>query len=260
MVNDTDNTTPAQPEQVKPDLEAVKDSTLDAGEKIMTGSEDENEKDRNWKAFREIRKKERAERELAEQRAADKEREVIALKRAMEAAFAGGINTQSQQTQNDRNAYSGEYREESEDERIEKKVQAAIAQREIAAEKQRIERAQQEYPARLRQANPDFDQVVSQENLDYLDYHYPEVSRPLQRLGDSYDKWDDVYRAVKKFVPNNTSSKKEAAKANANFMKPRSMSSAGLSQNTQAPAGSSLSEEKKQDNWARMQRHMKGLS
>ncbi len=35
---------------------------------------------------------------------------------------------------------------------------------------------------------PDFDHIVNAENLDYIDYHYPEVSRPLQRLNDGYEK------------------------------------------------------------------------
>lgn len=254
MVNDSDNTTPSTTDQVKPESDLIKTPSVDVG-KNADVSEAENEKDRNWRAFRESRKKERADREAAEARAADKEREVNALKAAMEAAFNGRENMQSSQVSHQ--GYGHEAEQESEDARIEKKVQAALAQREASAERARLERAQQEYPIRLRKEHPDFDQVVSQENLDYLDYHYPEVSRPIQRLGDGYEKWEDVYKAVIKFVPNNKTAKQDAQKADSNFSKPRSMSSSGLSQNTQAPMATSLSEDRKAENWARMQKAMR---
>lgn len=261
MVNEPDNTIQLTADQAKPESEKIKDPVLQPAQQASEGVVDaEDEKDRNWRAFREARKKERSDREAAEQRAAEKEREVEALKRAMEAAFAGGGPVRPSQIQNDRHSYQSEFQEESEDERIEKKVQAAIAQRETASEKARAEREHNEYPTKLRNTYSDFEQVVSQENLDYLDYHYPEVSKPLQRLGDGYDKWTDVYKAVKKFVPNNTTSRKEAAKADANFSKPRSMSSSGLSQNTQAPQSLSLSEDRKAENWARMQKAMKSMA
>jgi len=51
-------------------------------------TESEGVEDHNWKAFREARKKDRAEREAAEKRAAEKEEEAAALKAAMEAAFS----------------------------------------------------------------------------------------------------------------------------------------------------------------------------
>ena len=101
--------------------------------------------------------------------------------------------------------------------------------------------------------------MISEDNLAYLDYHFPEVAGPLKRLPDDFNKWADIYRAVKKFVPNNLTSKKEAARADANFNKPKSMSSTGMSQDTQKPS-SSLSNDKKQSNWARMQKTLKGLS
>src|SRR5579863_6231174 len=201
--------------------------------------------DPNWKAFREARKKDRAEKEAAEKRAMEKDAEVAALKAAMEAAFSKNSTAQNQ---------SPTYpEEETEDQRIEKKVQQAIAQREAAWERSRQEREAQEYPQRLVQTYPDFNNTITPENLDYLEYHYPEVSRPLKRLGDGYDKWADIYLAIKKFVPNNTSSRKEAAKADANFSKPKSISSTGLTQTADTIGGTRLSEDRKAANWARMQ-------
>lgn len=184
---------------------------------------EESTEDPNWRAFREARKKDRAEREAAERKASEREAEVAALKAAMEAAFSKP--TPNQPAYN----YDNES-EETEDQRIEKKVNAIIASKEKEAQMRAQQLEQQQYPQRLKQVYPDFNQVISQENLDYLDYHYPEVSRPLQRLGEGFDKWSDIYQAVKKFIPNHSNSKKEAAKAEANFSKPKSMSSVGLPQ------------------------------
>ncbi len=117
----------------------------------------------------------------------------------------------------------------------------------------------EEYPNRLVQSYPDFNAIISTENLDYLEYHYPEVARPLKRQAEGFEKWSDIYHAVKKFVPNSTTARKEAAKADVNFSKPKSISSSGLTQNTQTTA-IALSEDRKSANWARMQQVMKGVS
>lgn len=221
-------------------------------EHVGNGHDGNTAEDPNWKAFREARKADRAQREAAEAKAREKEAEVAALKAAMEAAFA-------KQTTMAQQSYHDEQREETEDERIEKKVQAAIAQKEAQYEQQRKQKELQEYPQRLVKDFHDFNGTISQENLDYLDFHYPEVARPLQRLQDGYDKWADIYRAVKKFVPNSTTAKKEAAKAEANFNKPKSMSTIGVTQPGEAQTSARLTEERRAENWARMQRTLKGV-
>jgi hypothetical protein len=209
--------------------------------------------DPNWKAFREARKKDRADREAAERKALEKQAEVEALKAAMEAAFSKSSHHVEQQ--------SYDRPEETEDERIEKKVQAALSIREAAAEKARIEREKQEYPNRLMKTYPDLNQVISQENLDYLDYHYPEISRPLQRLHDDFDKWSDIYNAIKKFVPNNTTAKKEAQKAEINMNKPKSISSHGITQPGEARSFSNMQdiEAKRAARYAEMKRIINGV-
>jgi|SRR5882757_1643434 len=212
----------------------------------------ETTEDPNWRAFREARKKDRADREAAERRAAEKDAEVAALKAAMEAAFSKGNGQQQQQY--------GSQEDESEDERIEKKVQIAIAQREVANEKARREREQNELPQRLLQAYPDYNQVVSEENGAYLEYHHPELYRALLRQQENFDTCSDIYKLVKKFVPNSNSAKKESAKAEANFAKPKSISTTSLTQSGPATAANILSEDKKAANWARMQATLKGLS
>ena len=219
-----------------------------------TKQEDAAPEDPNWRAFREARKQDRALREAAEKKAQEKEAEALALKAAMEAAFAKTAPTQYVQY-NDQSPS-----EETEDERINKKVEAALALREAQYNQQQQKREQQEYPQRLVKTYSDFNQTISQENLDYLDYHYPEVSSPLQRLPDGYDKWADIYRAVKKFVPNNQSAKKDAARADANFNKPKSMSSTSITQPGEAQGSARITEERRAANWERMQRILKGVS
>jgi hypothetical protein len=220
--------------------------------------EPKTEEDPNWRAFREARKKDRAEKEAAEKRAAEKAAEADALKAAMEAAFAKAPPQQQYQQ-----PYQDQYQEQNQvtdEARIEKAVQKALAEREQIYAQQRAQREAQEYPMRLQQTYSDFNQVISQENLDYLDYHYPEVSNPLQRLQDGFDKWSDIYKAVKKFVPNQASARKDAAKAQNNLNKPKSMSSPGLPNVESSPGANFLSKDRKQANWERMQKTLRGLT
>lgn len=221
-------------------------------------TEEEPKEDPNWRAFREARKKDRQEKEAAEKLAREKSAEADALKAAMEAAFSKQTNISHQRTDKP-NAYAEYDTDESEDERIEKKVQAVIAAREQAMEAERSRREQQEYPQRLANTYSDFNQIVSSENLDYLEFHYPEVANPLKRLSDGYDKWADIYKAVKKFVPNSVHARHDSQKAENNFNKPKSMSSATLSNPGDPRAASIISEEKKAANWARMQSLLKGV-
>ena len=215
---------------------------------------EEKPEDPNWRAFREARKQDRIAREAAERKAAEKQEEVAALKAAMEAAFA-----KEQPQQQQRQQYDG-YADETEDERIEKKVSAALAAREAEADRQRHQREAQEYPQRLQQHFPDFQQTIASDNLDYLDYHYPEVARPLQTMRDGYEKWKYIYDAVKKFVPNNQTARKEAARADANFNKPKSMSSTNVAAPGEAAGSARLTEERRAANWERMQKLLKGVS
>jgi len=222
--------------------------------------EQESHEDPNWKAFREARKRDRAEKEEAQRKAAEKEAEVAALKAAMESAFSKSAPTPQAYQQYYGMNQDQEHNEETEEQRIEKKVNELLSKKEQEYLRKQQEREQQEYPNRLSKDFPDFRYVCSQENLDYLDYHYPELSRPLQRLPEGYDKWSDIYHAVKKFIPNHANVKKDAIKADINSNKPKSMASGMVT-----PPGEKTreswqeSEQRRAENWARMQRIMKGV-
>jgi hypothetical protein len=82
---------------------------------------------------------------------------------------------------------------------------------------------------------------------------------PFSHLPDGYDKWQAIYKAVKRFVPN-TDSRQDSMKAERNLQKPASISSPGNTQGGNAMPGAKLDESRKAANWERMQRTLKGLS
>lgn len=236
----------------------VKDSTTNLPEKKQdTNTQEttkteaqkppvETQEELNWRKFRSDREKERKAKEESDRRAQEKEAEANALKAAMEAL----VNKPQQQQY-------GQQEDKSEDQIIEEKVNAIIAKDRKNQENERLQREAAELPQRLNQTYNDFNHVCTQENLDYLEYHYPEVAGPYKHLANSFEKWANLYKAVKRFVPN-PESKKEQAKVEKNLNKPQSMSIPGSTQ-TGDHAPSQLTEQRQKDNWARMQRTMKGM-
>lgn len=207
----------------------------------------------NWKAFREQRESERKAREESDRRATEKAAEAQALRAALEAA----VNKQSNNHQIRNEGFDDS--EETEEQKIDRKVEAAIKQREAKYEQERRVREQQEFPERLRENFNDFNKVCTSENLDYLEYHYPEVAVPFKHLPEGYDKWAAIYKAVKRFVPN-TDSRNESMRAEKNLNKPGSISSTGNTHGGNAMPAAKLDESRKAANWERMQRTLKGLS
>lgn len=199
----------------------------------------------NWKKFREAREQDRKAKEIAEREAAKKAEEVAALKAAMEALLSKPAPQQQQ-----------EAIEESDEDKIQRRIDEAINRREKEREEKRMMEEQRNLPITLSKTFNDFDSVCSTENLDYLEYHYPEVAAPYKHLPDSFDKWAAIYKAVKRFVPN-PNSQKDQKKAEKNFNKPQSMAVGGNTVSTDS-APIMLDDKRRQDNWARMQRVMRG--
>jgi len=211
---------------------------------------EETPEDQNWKAFRLARKKDREEKEQAERIAREKAAEAEALKKAMEAVLSRPAPVTHQ--------YEDQY-EETEEQRLEKKINAMLEARSEAERQRQREIEAKEMPQRLNQMFPDFESVVTSDHLDYLEYHYPEVAAPLKKMADGLDKWSDIYRAVRRFVPNIHNSSKDANRAADNLVKPKSISSPTITQQTN-PSPNILSDERKAANWQRMQRALKGLA
>ncbi len=234
-----------QTEQKAEPVEKIAQEAVQVTEK----QQEETPEQINWKKFREQREMERKQREQAEKVAAEKSKETEALKAALEAI----VNKPST---NSTHFSENQYENESEDEKIEKKVKHLLEQRDRQYDEKRRQEEQAQLPQKLAQTYSDFTQVCNQENLDYLEYHYPEVARAFSQVPDSFQKWSDVYNSVKKFVPN-LNSKKDQAKAEKNFNKPQSMTVPGVTQvGDTAPI--ILDDKRRADNWARMQKVMKG--
>lgn len=229
---------------------AVQPGSVESLSKDISPAIKSEENQANWKAFREQRESERRAREDAEKRAQQKQEEAAALRAALE-AITNKPNHNQIDNSNDI--------DDSEEKRIDRRVKQIIEEREVQARQQNEQREKQEAPQRIVQTFPDFQKVVTTENCDYLDYHYPELTSPFKYMPDGYDKWVAMYNAIKKFVPN-LDSKKDMAKADKNLQKPGSISSTGTSQGTGAMQSNKLSEDRKAANWERMQRTLKGLS
>jgi hypothetical protein len=209
----------------------------------------ETEQDKNWKKFREIREQERKAAEEAAKRAAEKEAEAAALKAALEAVVN---KPQQQQFRHE------EDQEESEEARFERKYRELRAREKDEEEKTRQEQDRVSMPMKLRQIHSDFDQVCSAQNLDYLDFHHPELARSLGARNESLEKWTDIYNAVKRYIPN-VNSVREQARAEANLAKPQSFAGSTTPTGESMPA-TRLDESRKRANWERMQKALKGLS
>lgn len=209
-------------------------------------NEEETPQSIDWKRFKEQRKVERQQLEEEKKRHSQKAQEAEALKAALEAL----VNKPTSSSNGDI--------EETDDDRIQKKIDKALADERRRVEEERVRKEHAEFPQRLSSTYSDFDSVCTAENIDYLEYHHPEMARAFKKAPDSYEKWSDVYKAIKKYIPNNASNK-DQKKAEKNFNKPQSMSVAGVTQSgDEAPR--MLDDKRKADNWSRMQKRMRGIA
>lgn len=212
--------------------------------------EAQDQEEINWKKFREEREKSRKEAlenkrraEEAEMRAREKEEEAKALKAAMEAALSKREREQEED-------------EPSEDDRITRKVEAMLQERERRYQEERQREELQKTPERLHSAFPDFTKVCTTENLDYLEFHYPEVAKAYNYMPEGFEKWASIYKAVKRFVPNHDEATQK--KIAQNLQKPQSASVQGTTR-TGDSAPVMLDEKRREANWRRMQSIIKGV-
>lgn len=194
----------------------------------------------NWKKFREAREQDRKAREEAERKARDREAEAAAMRQALEAIV------------NKPDPVSGENTEE---ERIRKAVEKSVAEIEGKRDQLRAENELKELPKRLQTTYNDFNKVFTAENMDYLEFHHPEIAAPYSHMPDGFEKRALIYQAIKKHVPN-CDNKRDMARMQENLSKPQSIST-GITQ-TGDSAPSVMDDSKRAANWARMQRIMRG--
>ncbi len=200
----------------------------------------------DWRKFKEARKVERQQKEAAEKKAQEESEKAAAFKAALEAIT--NKPAPHYQTEN----------EEDEDTRIQKKIEEALKKDRIRLQEEQKLKEQQEVPQKLVMVYNDFNKVCNEENLDYLEYHYPEIAAGFKSQPDSFDKWSNIYKTLKRFIPS-TDTKKDLAKAEKNLSKPQSMSIPGKA-DTGDNAPVIMTDQRRKDNWARMQKVIKGIN
>lgn len=210
--------------------------------------QEQNTQDINWKAFREQRAAERKQAEDARKEADASKKQAEALKAAMEALLNKNQPTQAS------NPYDSH--EETEEQRIERLVEAKMELKERDYEKKRQDREHAEIPLKMKQIHVDFEEVCSQDNIDYLEHHHPEIYRAFKNAPDSIQKFGDAYKVIKKLIPN-YNSKKDESRADKNSARPQSMNSPGVTQTSDTMVRAGLDQNKKNDNWKRMVQRMK---
>lgn len=207
----------------------------------------ETPNDVNWRNFRQEREKERKAKIESDRARQEAEEKAAAYKAAMESLVGSAKPVEQASYQSD---------EETEEQRIQKQVDAAFAKKERDYESRRIAKEASELPNNLTKAFSDFNTVCTSENLDWLEFNYPEVVAGYKNQPESFDKWANIYKAAKRFIPN-PDSKRDQNKIEKNLNKPQSMSAPGAT-STGDHAPQQLTESRRADNWARMQRTLKG--
>lgn len=221
--------------------------------------QEETQEDINWKKFREERAREREEAKRREELLLKKEEEARALQEALKAAMEnkGSSLTQAEQEQiiadlEDNDIPMGKDIKQFLARYVPDTVEDILAKREQKRREQEQEKAQSEMPKRLRENIPDFDSVMTQENVDYLEYHHPEVADLITKMPSGYDKWSNAYKLVKKLVPNADRPINDHKRANENLAKPQ-VAAAGNSGHSAEPSpGRRLTQAEKDANYRRM--------
>jgi hypothetical protein len=133
-------------------------------------------------------------------------------------------------------------------------VQQAVDKALAQEREQRRREQEQEEKSRVFQRvvsqMPDYQSVVSNENIAYLELHYPEVARGLAALPADYQKLADVYSAIKRFVPATQSS--DAKRAERNLAKPQYVANTTANPGSEAGSPRIISEEQRRANYQRM--------
>ncbi len=224
-----ENTNVAEKTQVEP-------------EKTEAVPQEETAEQINWRKFRQDRAESEARRKEAEERAAKAATEAEALKAALDSVLNKPSSMQTH--------YENQYEEENEDKLLERKLENILQARDARQKEERMKKEMKDLPQKLNQTFNDFGSVCNQENLDYMEFHHPEIAKAFQYMPDSFDKWASVYTVIKKLVPN-PNSKKDEKRIDQNLNKPQSMSIPGITQ-TGDSAPNYLDDAKKAANWERM--------
>lgn len=232
------------------------------------GDEGLTEEQINWRKFREERAKERAQKEeelkQATERQKQQEEQIRAYREALEQVMdKPDTGSLSQKEQDkiiadlmDEDIPTGADIKGFINQVVPKIVDNVLQTRDQQLEEERRRREAQEMPVRLQREHKDFSNIVTQENLDYLEYHYPEVAETLGSLPNSYDKWSKVYKTVKRLVPDGE--RKDVARMERNSQKPQSMASTSAASTSEVAPGRRLTDAQKAENYRLMRERARG--
>lgn len=169
----------------------VKQDVADTPKEPEQTKEPEDEAEKNWRAVREKRKED----EIIRKEQTKKIEEQQEMLKAMEALLSK--QNQPAQPQN-----------QSEEEEIHpeewvtgEKLQKILEKDRKERDKLRQQEEQRQTQQRIKSSFPDMDQVLSQDNLAYLEYHEPEIAAGIAQIQDPYLQVANAYKTVKRLVP-----------------------------------------------------------
>jgi len=227
----------------------------------------ESEQEINWKKFRESRAKEREDAERQKQELEKKVREekerVEVMRMAIEAlkekpsTQEKDVVAQMIDDLDPEEFPTGSQVKKMMEREIKKAVNETIRAQEEERQRQQQEQERKSWPQRVQQEIPDFHKYVNHDNLEYLEFHYPEVATPYAAMPDSKEKWSLIYKAVKRFVPNAEGSSRDAKKIEQNLNKPQSLNTISKAERTDISV-EPPSRAQREANWARMQAVIQG--
>ena len=205
----------------------------------------ESEEDKNWRKVRKANEEARKRAVEAEQEKAKALEQVRLLQEAVKTLV-------------DKEVPRDRYEEQDfEEDDVSARVRKELEKYRQEEEARRAEQEKASLPQVLRQRIPDFDEVCTAENLDYLEFKFPEIAIPYKYMPDSFEKWECVRNAIKKHMPNALGAA-DKRKIEENVAKPQSSSVIGMSQSAESGISPILSESRKIENWKNMQRRIKG--
>ena len=141
---------------------------------------------------------------------------------------------------------------------------------EIKALREELQRTRQEasvmsVESRLKAQYRDFDSVVNKENIEVLQRMHPEIAATIQSSPDLYGKAVTAYTLLKKFgIAGSTHATEQAARIDQNLAKPQTAMGVRTQSTQDSPLahanqfGTALSEQRKSEVYAEMQKILRG--
>lgn len=232
--------------------EDIEEPKLDVVEDNHTQDEQkpEDDKEKNWKAFLEKRKEDQraleAERKRNQELQAERDRRTKELEE-MKLAFQAVVDKKEPEYSYDQDVDQNKLIEEKVNQIISKREQERLARE----EEQRRAREIQE----IKEKMPDIEQVLSPDNLAYLEFYHPKMARLIAKMPEGLDKIKETYEAVKEFVKMPT---KEKEKIDKNLGKPKSVHSSVSNESQKEESSGVLSDKRRMETWQKMQRLISG--